>query len=102
MQEQYKTVFASQIEGFRPNVDEILVIQEIDGIMMSATVKLWLSEYYPDEYQVFIVGENGSSIAKKISVMEIDRICGDHNTVVVVLPIDILQEKGLTLTRWLI
>lgn len=88
-----QTVFASQIEGFRPNVDEMLVIQEIDGMMMSASVKLWLSEYYPDEYQVFVVGENGSSIARKISVMEIDRICGDHNTIVVVLPIDILQRE---------
>lgn len=55
--------------------EQCCVVEEIDSRIVAGEVKLFLSEFYPDESLVFLasIGKDGSYSAREIMLCELDR-----------------------------
>ncbi len=68
------TLYACSVEGERINVKNRWSSCEIDGPLLAGTVKLALSEYYPDELEITLAVLDGEGYrCGKIPLFELDR-----------------------------
>lgn len=113
----FTAVKIDPIEGFQLldalalNIDQLqmsqhLIIMQVFDAFVASDVKLMLSEKYPDDYQVALVHEAGSSneVVEWKPLYEIDRMEGVHNLTslyVPPLPIDERTTEFATLQSYM-
>jgi len=89
------TLYACSVEGEGIDVKKPLVVCEIDSLLLAGTVKLALSEYYPDELEITLAVLDGEGYhCGKIPLFELDRQDDSrysHTTCAILPPLSFLK-----------
>ena len=79
---------AASLADRRIDVTLPLAVEEFDAKLLAGEVKLRLTEYYPDDWPVYLASmdEDGEYAHKQIALYELDRLEGISVTTVLIVP----------------
>ena len=85
--EEYRVFAANALDAYRPSADVPLLITELDNRLLASDVKLWLTDLFRDEMEVFFL-QNAAVLdpeVKRIPLCELDQQPEyDHRTALLV------------------